>query len=207
MPPRAGKRGDPLVTPLPDPAPDAALLERARAGELAAFDVLVRRHAGSLRNVIVHHGVRGEDLDDVLQEVFLRAWRGLKGFQGTSSFSTWLYRIAFTVTVDRERRRRRRPQVAEPLDPAREERTGGTFRDTRRTPEEHTLGQEEVRVVRAALAELDPVFRQILILREMEHCSYLEIAESLGVAEGTVKSRLARARAQLKGLLETKYGW
>ncbi|MEO7995778.1 MAG: sigma-70 family RNA polymerase sigma factor [bacterium] len=191
----------------PDPTADRALVQRAQHGEQAAFDSLVLRHAGSLRNIVIHHGVRGEEVDDVLQEVFLRAWRGLAKFKGDASFTTWLYRIAFTVTVDRERRRRRRPQVAEPLDPRDEDRAGGGFRDERRTPEEHSLGLEQVRLVRAALKDVDPLFRQILILREMENLSYQEIADSLGIAEGTVKSRLARARGQLKGILETKYGW
>lgn len=183
------------------------LVARAQGGDRAAFDDLVRTHAGSLRNVITHHGVPPGEVEDVLQEVFLRAYRGLGKFKGEASFGTWLYRIAFTVAVDRERRRRRRPQVAEPLDPEEEERKGGGYRDERRNPEEAALGAAQVRLVRAALLELEPLFRQILILREMEGLSYLEIADSLGIAEGTVKSRIARARGQLKTILETKYGW
>jgi len=190
-----------------EPTADRALVDRARGGDLTAFDGLVHRYAGALRNMVIHHGVRGEEVDDVLQEVFLRAWRGLPKFKGDSSFTTWLYRIAFTVTVDRERRRKRRPMIQEAIDPAQEQRTGGTYRDSRRTPEEYSLGEEQVRLVRKALVEVEPLFRQILILREMENLSYQEIADSLGIAEGTVKSRLARARAQLKTILETKFGW
>jgi len=190
-----------------EPLSDQMLVARAQKGEMAAFDGLVRRYAGSLRNMVIHHGVRGEEVDDVLQEVFLRAWRGLPNFKGDATFTTWLYRIAFTVTIDRERRRKRRPQVQDAIDPAKEERTGGTYRDARRTPEEYSLGEDQVRMVRKALLEVEPLYRQILILREMEDLSYQEIAQSLGVAEGTVKSRLARARAQLKLILETKFGW
>ena len=132
-----------------------------------------------------------EDAADLTQEAFLRVWQKLPEFRLQAAFSTWLYRLTTNLCLDFMRGRKRRPTVEEqtplpePKDPA-------------PTPEEAALASEEQRQLRRALAELSPEQRELLALRAVRDLNYAQIAELLGVPEGTVKSRLARAREALR---------
>jgi RNA polymerase sigma-70 factor (ECF subfamily) len=134
-----------------------------------------------------------EEAEDVSQEAFVQAFVKLDSFGGRSAFYTWLYRIAFNVSVSR--RRRRRAEVSIDLH---RERTGDEPPDSGDGPSEQLLREEQVRQVRGAIDALSEEHRAILVLREMEGCCYDTIAEILELPVGTVRSRLHRARLQLR---------
>ena len=140
-----------------------------------------------------------EEAADLTQEIFLRVYRHLGSFGGRSSLKTWIFRIA--VNHCRDRLSRWRP-LTQPLgdDPSEGE---VAYADPSRGPEELAVAAEEGRLVAEGLAKLPPVFREAVVLRDIEGLSYEEIAEVLGVRIGTVRSRIARGRDQLRVLLET----
>ncbi|MGH7407025.1 MAG: sigma-70 family RNA polymerase sigma factor [Candidatus Methylomirabilales bacterium] len=174
-------------------------MDRARAGEAAAFEALVKRHqaaAFALAYQMVRHR---EDAQDIAQEAFVRAFRGLRDFQGQAAFKTWLHRIVVNLALDALRRRGRQPAAAyddarEPGEEAREE--AGTRPDE--DPERALQAREAREAIRMALEELPAPQRAALLLREVEGLSYQEIAEVLECAVGTVMSRLHYARRRLQ---------
>jgi RNA polymerase sigma-70 factor (ECF subfamily) len=151
----------------------------------------------------------GADVEDATQEAFVRAFRGLKTFRGDASLKTWIYRVATNVCLTyAERAKRTQPleSLDEPLGEEGHETKGSQIASEARAPEEEVLGGELEGQIGAALDQLSPEFRAVLVLRDVEGLSYEEVAEATGANLGTVKSRLARARAQvmrwLKGYLE-----
>lgn len=176
---------------------DQLLIERALAGDRAAFGQLAIRYQDRLYSSMI--GVTGsaEEAEDVVQDALVRAFLKLDTFQQNSQFFTWLYRIAFNVALSRHRRRRSRISV----DHTREA-TGIEPVDEGELPDEPMLRRERVDLVRRALAQLTEQHRAILVLREMDECSYEAIAEILAISIGTVRSRISRARNQLKIALE-----
>ena len=183
------------------PRGDAELLRRARGGEIEAFGQLVEQYQDYVFNVVYHlvGGDRGE-AEDIAQEVFIRAYRHLDGFEGRARFSTWLYGIALNCVRTLWRRRRRRGSVS--MDSLRE--NDGGWPDPQADqdgPEESALRNERVSAVRSAIAGLDDDLREVIVLRDIQGLAYEEIAGSLDVALGTVKSRIHRARAALKEVL------
>jgi RNA polymerase sigma-70 factor (ECF subfamily) len=184
------------------PDPDLDLVEAFRAGQGAAFDDLVRRH--DARVLRVCHRILG-DADaalDAAQETFVRAWRALRQFHGDSRFSTWLTRIAINQCRN-ELRRRRTVKHTQPLSlDAPAGGTDGSPRDAVRAPGpdpyEEARGREVSAALSVALAEIDDEAREVLLLRDAEDLSYEEIAEILEVPVGTVRSRLHRARNEVR---------
>ncbi len=176
---------------------DARLIHDTLAGDRAAFEELVQRYQGRLFNALVHVVGSREEAEDVSQEAFVQAFVKLDSFKGHSAFYTWLYRIAFNVSISR--RRRARPEVSMDLH---RDRTGDEPEDAGESPGEQLLRAEQVRQVRAALDALNEDHRAILVLREMEGCDYEAIAEILELPIGTVRSRLHRARLQLREQLK-----
>ncbi len=176
---------------------DAQLIDETIAGDRAAFGQLVRKYQGRLFNTLLHVVGSREEAEDVCQEAFVQAFVKLETFGGRSAFYTWLYRIAFNVSVSR--RRRKRTEVS--MDQHRE-RTGDEPQDAGEGPSDQLLKEEQVRQVREAINALSEEFRSILVLREMEGCCYETIAEILELPIGTVRSRLHRARLQLREHLE-----
>jgi len=176
--------------------PDRELVEAAAAGSRDAFDELVRRHQAAMLTLArVLTGGR-EDADDLAQEVFVRAWRSLRGFRGDSTFRTWLHRVAINVvrtSQAREGRLRRwlvrRSAHDEPFDPP-----------ARGEPVDATLARRDA--IERALATLPSELRVPVTLRDMQGLEYKEIAALLNVPIGTVESRIFRARRRLKPLLE-----
>jgi RNA polymerase sigma-70 factor (ECF subfamily) len=173
------------------------LIAESLAGSHEAYSELVNRFSGRLFSAMLHVIGSPEDAEEVVQETFVQAYVKLNTFQGNSQFFTWLYRIAFNNSLSR--RRRRRPDIS--LETTRE--SGGADPvDRVEQPEEPLLRQEKIAMVHQALQMLTEEHRSILVLREMQEMAYEDIAEVLSINIGTVRSRLSRARAQLKTILE-----
>lgn len=172
----------------PSSAEDAACLARARAGDRAAFAELVRKHQRRIYRAAFHMTGSHSDADDVCQEAFLRAYRGLRGFDGRAEFGTWLYRIVINASLNHLRSRRR--ERAEELP----DETVATGQDPRQQAE----GREQMRAVLAGLAALSVTLRVTLILATLEQMPYREIAAALEVPEGTVAWRVNQARKLLR---------
>ena len=178
---------------------DKHILARARRGELDAFEELVRQYEKRVYAVALRASGSPEDAADITQEVFLRAWRSIESFRGDSGFSTWLFRITMNLCVDHARHKNAQPQT-QPLVVG-EEDAERPIPDTAPTPEEHLENSELGRELAAALDEVSEEHRRIVLLRDVSGLSYTEIAEVLEISEGTVKSRLSRARIALRTIL------
>lgn len=176
---------------------DAQLIDETLAGHSAAFGQLVQKYQDRLYNTVVHVAGNAEDAQDVVQDAFVQAFLKLDTFQHSSAFYTWLYRIAFNVAASRWRRKR--PTLS--IEHARET-SGLEPMDNAEGPTELLERKETCRQVRDAIDRLNYEHREVLILREIDGCCYETIAEILDVPLGTVRSRLHRARMQLREELE-----
>jgi RNA polymerase sigma factor (sigma-70 family) len=168
---------------------DEADVARARAGDTAAFAALVRRHQDRVFGFILRMLDARDEAMELTQDVFVKAWQALPGWRREARFSTWLLQIARNAALD-QLRRRRVIQFA-PLE------DGMDVADTAPGPEARYASRQRQVRLEHALLQIAAEHREILLLREVEDLSYGELAAVLGVAEGTVKSRLARARAAL----------
>jgi RNA polymerase sigma-70 factor (ECF subfamily) len=178
------------------------LIRRARAGDEDAIAELVIMHADRVYGALRRFGLDAEEADEVAQEVFVRAWRGLARFEERSRFSTWLYRIAFNEA--QRRLSRRPPPRVEPdaADPDRPDPVVSLPESPELGPEAQTLDREFERTLERALAELPADWRAAVVLRDIEGLSTHDAAEVVGVGEAAFKSRLHRGRMQLRALLE-----
>ena len=176
---------------------DAQLIQRTLDGQSAAFGELVRKYQDRLYNMMVHVTGSREDALDVVQDAFVHAFVKLDTFRQNSTFYTWLYRIAFNAAVDQRRRLRRAVSVEQARGAS-----GQEPRDGQPRPEEQLEQQERQRLVRQAIARLSEEHRAVLVLREIDGCCYETIAEILELPIGTVRSRLHRARLQLREQLK-----
>lgn len=176
---------------------DSRLIDETLAGRPASFGTLVTKYQDRLYNSVVHVVGSAEEARDVVQDAFVQAFVKLSSFHRTSAFYTWLYRIAFNIAVSR--RRRHRPTVS--IDEVRET-TGGEPLDNGAAPSDRVERRERAGRVREALARLSEEHRTVLVLREIDGCCYETIADMLDLPIGTVRSRLHRARMQMKELLE-----
>ncbi len=178
-------------------ADESALIDDALSGNRDAFAALVSKNQDRLFASMIQVTGSPDEAEEVVQEAFIRAFVKLDTFQRNSQFFTWLYRIAFNTALTR--RRRKRPKIS--LDQTRET-TGIELADDGEAVDENLLRGERVALVRAALGRLTDDHRCILVLREMDGHDYERIAEILCISIGTVRSRLNRARRQLKTQLE-----
>lgn len=174
---------------------DRDLVIRAQDGDRAAFEQLVRRHANGVYAVVLRLANDRHEAEEITQEAFLRAWRGLRDFHGDSQFFTWLYRIAIN---EARRRTQRRPSPGVPasldehhIDP----------RDPGPGPQRRAEHRELRNALEAAIGALDPDHRAPLILRDVEGLSTTEAAEILGLGEAAFKSRLHRARLTVRAAI------
>jgi len=181
-------------------ADDRRLIAESLQGDTTAFGELVRRYQERLYNSVYRLLDNAEDAQDVVQDAFLNAYQSLDGFKGDSLFFTWLYRIAVNTAISLKRKQRVTVRMdwgrngeptLEPHDPSAESRPG------------HALEQAEQGCqIRDALSRLSPEHRAVLVMKDMEGQKYETMAEILQVPIGTIRSRLHRARLELRGLLE-----
>lgn len=179
---------------------EAELIQAARSGDQEAFARLVETHQGKVYALAYRMTGNREDAADLTQEAFLNAWRGLASFQSQSAFATWLYRLTSNACIDFLRREKRRSALSITVEDDAQERQA-EIPDLRHSPEQELERQESRQAVRQGLAALSSEHREVLVLRELEGLSYQEIAQQLGLEEGTVKSRIARARMSLREFL------
>ena len=185
-------------------ADDRRLIDETLAGDSEAFGLLVLRHQDRLYNAVLRVVMNPEDAADAVQEAFINAYQSLMSFKGDAEFFTWLYRIAFNTAMSRKRRKRptqsleqhrARDPHFEPVDPRTE--PNPALELERAEEEQHLL---------AALNRLSPEHRTVLVLKDIEGMKYEEIAEIVEVPIGTVRSRIHRARSEMKQLLEPILG-
>jgi RNA polymerase sigma-70 factor (ECF subfamily) len=181
---------------------DKELVARAKEGDTKAFDVLVQKYQYKVLNLVSRY-VQGDEAQDVAQEAFIKAYRGLKNFRGDSAFYTWLYRVAVNSAKNylmSSGKRKAKQQVD--IDNAEYFDEAILLRD-RHTPE-HMLQTEELEVkVFEAISNLPEDLKIALTLREMDGMSYEDIADTVGCPIGTVRSRIFRAREALDKVIKT----
>ncbi|MCS7167497.1 MAG: sigma-70 family RNA polymerase sigma factor [Gemmatales bacterium] len=179
---------------------DRTLIRRCLQGRIDAFGELVRRYQDRLYNAVYRFLGNAEDARDVVQEAFLSAFRSLRYFRGGAQFFTWLYRIAINHAVDWKRRCKPMRTLSE----VNEERNSVEPADPSLLahPDWQLQRLEEDERLQQALSQLSDEYRMVLILRDMDELSYEEIADVLNIPLGTVRSRLHRARLELRRLLE-----
>ena len=176
---------------------DLELVQQCQAGEMSAFQELVSRYHQKVYMVILGLLRNREDALEVAQETFFRAYRKINGFQGGSSFYTWLYRIAVNLSIDTQRRQKRNPlDFRETMDGVFESQN-----EVARDPFADVHDKELREKLNRAINELTPEHKAVIVLRTIEGLSYKDIGEILGCSEGTVMSRLHYARKKLQDKL------
>lgn len=202
-----GERDEPLAEGAS--AEERAIVEGMRAGDDRAFEKLVRAHIAPLRAVALRLLQNPDDADDAVQEAFLNAFRNFSSFRGDARLGTWLHRIVVNAALQRLRKRKRRAdsgevvEISELLPRFREDGHPEQFHQRWVQPVEELLSRAETREqVRRMIDKLPDNYRTVLILRDIEELSTAESAELLGLAPGTLKVRLHRARQALRNLLE-----
>ncbi len=196
------------VTPAEADVPELELVRQAQAGDSEAFDQLVSRFRTRIFGMIYNMVHNEQDAWDLAQDSFVKAWKSLPRFRGQSSFYTWIYRIVMNVTIDWLRKKQVRGSGAEfddaiqlkEIDPA-----SRTVPHADALPHERMERKEIRGRIDAAIAELSPEHRAVILMKEIEGMQYHEIAESLGCSIGTVMSRLFYARKKLQNLLRDVY--
>lgn len=181
---------------------DELLIRRAQRGDADAFEQLLLEHQKNVYNLCYRMAGNPDDAMDLSQETFLRAWRCLDQYQFASAFSTWLYRLCSNICIDFLRRRRRQQTVPLTFEDADGEEQTYAVPDVQPLPEEQVELKLTREILQAAMAQLLPEHRAVLQLRVVNEMSYEQIADVLDIQIGTVKSRLSRARNQLKKILE-----
>jgi len=190
------------------PQADIQFIERLKRGDAAAFETLVNERSGEIYGLLYRLTENVEEARDLTQETFLRAFQSIVHFRGESDLRTWIYRIAINQARNRWRWwRRRRREATVSIDAP--EIGGGRLglvatlkSNTVRDPEQDTLLSERERALKKALGSLKRVYREAVILRDIEGFAYEEVAAALDISVGTVKSRLARGRQELRRKLE-----
>jgi RNA polymerase sigma-70 factor (ECF subfamily) len=184
---------------------EAGFVEKLRAGDAQAFDKLITRYSSDIYALLFRLTSDGEEAADLTQETFLRAFKAINGFRGDSDLKTWLYRIAINESRNKFRwwKRRRREKTV-----SLEDNIGNseavyyeTIADSASNPEQETLRREREHILQNALKELPAIFREPIVLFDIEGLSYDEICKTLDLNLGTLKSRLARGRKELKSKL------
>lgn len=182
---------------------DEVLVAKTQKGDNEAYTFLVRKYEHMIYNMIYFSVGNADEAMDLSQEVFIKVYRSIKKFRGESSFQRWLVCICKNTCTDYLRKQRRKKEVFFTYN----EETGDIWEselsdESVETSPELALEQKDaVEAVRTAISELPAVWRDVIILRDFEGCSYADIAEKLGISEGTVKSRLNRARTAVKNYL------
>ena len=190
------------------PQAETQFIEKLKRGDAAAFETLVNERSGEIFGLLYRLTENVEEARDLTQETFLRAFQSIGHFRGESDLRTWIYRIAINQARNRWRWwRRRRREATISIDAP--EIGGGRLglvatlkANTVRDPEQDTLLSEREQALKKALSTLKRIYREAVILRDIEGFAYEEIAATLDISIGTVKSRLARGRQELRRKLE-----
>jgi len=184
---------------------EASLIEQSKAGDIESFEKLIVTHQKKVFNIAYRVLGNLEDANDVTQEALIKAYRGIKNFNGKSSFSTWLYTIVNNACIDFMRKNRKTNLTYLDREYETEESNYKIqVYSNGETPEELFEKKEVQRIVREAINRLSYEHRRIIVLRDIQQFTYQEIAEILNCSEGTVKSRISRARKNLKILIQEK---
>ena len=192
-----------MSTKAQEVAIDRLLVDRFKQGDPSAFDEMVSRYWDRIYAMVNQLLRNSQDAEEVTQDAFIRAHRGLGNFRGDSAFSTWLYQIATNLARNRywywwRRKRDQSVSFDAPLGADNDSTIADLIPAEQETPEDATVTQEFVNRVAECMELLNEKHREILILRNVRNLSYEEIAEILGISVGTVKSRIARARESLR---------
>lgn len=184
---------------VPEPGADEeTLVAETLAGSQVAFQLLVERYQGRVFALVRHYAIHAVELEDIVQDTFVKAYQKLGTYRSESAFSTWLFRIAINTALDLRKRAGRNP-VETVEDP---ELCGGPARGPGlAAPEARLETQEIAEITHRCLDEMPDLFRTVLVMREFEELGYQEIADVLGISIGTVESRLFRARARFREAL------
>ena len=181
---------------------EAEFIERLKAGEANAFDLLVTRYSSDIYALLFRVTNDAEEAGDLTQETFLSALKAIKNFRGEADLKTWLFRIAINESRNRFRwwKRRFREKTISLDAPIGISETplGETFSSDSKNPEETILEKERAQILNQALKDLPDIFREAVVLCDIEGLSYEEIATVLEINLGTVKSRIARGREELR---------
>ncbi|NTU59764.1 MAG: sigma-70 family RNA polymerase sigma factor [Deltaproteobacteria bacterium] len=178
---------------------ESGLLARARVGDFDAFEALVSRSEGKVYSHLLRLVANEEDARDLLQETYLSAYKSLGSFKGDSAFSTWVYRIATNHALMKLRRKTHQEVALDDVQiPSHEELKGRTISDWQVDPREALLRSELRGVLDEAVGRLPALYRAVVLMRDVEELSTEETAQSLGITEGAVKTRLHRARIFLR---------
>lgn len=199
-----------MSTKAQEVALDRVLVDRVKNGDEEAFNEMVSRYWDRIY-AMVHQLLRNpEDAEEVTQDAFIRAHRGLASFRGESAFSTWLYQIATNLARNRywywwRRKRDKTVSFDQPVSDDNDTPLAEVFTAELETPEDATVTQELIDRIAYGMERLGAKHREILILRNVKNLSYEEIASILGISVGTVKSRIARAREALRAKLGDEF--
>jgi RNA polymerase sigma-70 factor (ECF subfamily) len=192
-----------MSTKAQEVALDRLLVDRFKSGDEAAFNEMVSRYWDRIYGM-VHQLLRNQqDAEEVTQDAFIRAHRGLVNFRGDAAFSTWLYQIATNLARNRywywwRRKRDKTVSFDQPVSDDNDTPLSEVFATEMETPGDITVTQELVDHIAVGMEKISAKHREILILRNVKNMAYEEIAEVLGISVGTVKSRIARARESLR---------
>jgi RNA polymerase sigma factor (sigma-70 family) len=186
----------------PAPVEETVLVQRARDGDLEAYDELIRRYQERIYATVYHMTANHEDANDLAQESFIKAFQALKSFKGGSSFYTWLYRIAVNKTINFLKQRRNRIHLSlNDLDFNAEHNPDLVALISEKTPLREVNLTELQEKLNGALLKLSEPHRLVVVLHDVQGTSHDEIAKIMGCNIGTVRSRLFYARQQLQALL------
>ena len=180
------------------------IVRKVLGGDRNAFEELVLANQKNVYNLAIKMTGNEDDALDISQEAFLKAYRQLEGFRGESRFSVWLYRLTYNLCIDFLRKKPKATSVPLTFQDDDGDVHDLNIPDMRSLPEDKLLRREKRKAIANSINELGQQHREILVMREITGMSYGEMAETLGLSEGTVKSRLARARRSLVNILAEK---
>lgn len=184
------------------------LVNKAVKGDNSAFEALMEKHMGIIYNIALRMTANQDDAEDMTQEIMIKIFRSLGSFKGNSKFSTWIYRVAVNTCLDELKKKKNKKHLSLDAEISGDDGENQIeIKDDSPSPEKLAEQNELRDMVAAAVKLLSDEHRAVIVLRDIRGMSYNEIAGILGCSDGTVKSRISRARAQLKMILEKEYNF
>ena len=202
---RVADQGPPTRQQLLRQMGDEDLMEQFQTGVVEAYDLLVGRYKDPLSNYLYRFLGDMKEVEDLLQETFLRVYRNRHSYRRIAKFSTWLYTIAGNLARSEYRKRKRRKVYSLQAVNRDDEEYEVEIPDETFSPDRHTESVFQGRYIHEALGRIPSEFREVVVLRDIQQLAYEEIAEITGLPMGTVKSRINRGRTKLQGMLEEVY--